>query len=249
MSLELIKREAQPDGQFNGGAILEKRPVVLSRSHPVSNPYSNLFYWAHAWSDKGSTIGEHPHQGFEILSFVIKGAIEHYDSAGKIWKKLNEGDAQIIRSGSGISHSEKIMPGSHMFQVWFDPGINQSIHKAATYSDYASSSFPLIKENGCTRKVFKGNDSPLMMDSDAEINDINFSAANCFLPIDPDKIYSILVIEGTALVNNCRVSEGDFLKITDEKQIAVEGNGNFRLFSIATPAVVPYNTYISIQGL
>ena len=71
-------------------------------------PYSNLFYWAHAWSDKGSLIGEHPHKAFEILSFVLEGDIEHYDSKLRGWKPLQKGDVQIIRAGSGISHAEKI---------------------------------------------------------------------------------------------------------------------------------------------
>jgi redox-sensitive bicupin YhaK (pirin superfamily) len=106
--ITIIRREDQPDGQFNGGAVLEKRPV-LYRSGKTS-PYSNLFYWAHAWSEKGSAIGLHPHQGFEILSFVLTGEIEHYDTKNKTWNTLKAGDVQIIRSGNGISHAENCTP-------------------------------------------------------------------------------------------------------------------------------------------
>ena len=45
-----------------------------------------------------STIGLHPHQGFEICSFVLKGKINHFDTKQNKWIPLSEGDVQIIRS-------------------------------------------------------------------------------------------------------------------------------------------------------
>ena len=118
MSIQVIKKNQQAAGQFNGGEILENKPIGFPREGGHLRPYSNLFYWSHAWSDQGSTIGLHPHQGFEILSFVLEGSIEHFDTGDNEWKTLNAGDAQIIRAGSGISHSEKLNAGAHMFQIW-----------------------------------------------------------------------------------------------------------------------------------
>ena len=46
---------------------------------PLFLNLSNLFYWAHATATKDSTIGLHPHKGFEILTYVLKGKIRHYD--------------------------------------------------------------------------------------------------------------------------------------------------------------------------
>lgn len=40
--IHVIRREEQVDGQFNGGAVLEKRPVVYQDERTF--PYSNLFY-------------------------------------------------------------------------------------------------------------------------------------------------------------------------------------------------------------
>ena len=57
MSIQLIKREQQADGNFNNGEILEKKPIGFPQDGGITKPYSNLFYWAHAWkTEKKSTM-------------------------------------------------------------------------------------------------------------------------------------------------------------------------------------------------
>ena len=84
-------------------------------------------------------MGLHPHKGFEIITFVLSGSIKHYDTLINEWIELNQGDVQIIKSRSGIYHSE-FLKNSSIFQIWFDPNINESISKKAEYKDYKSSS-------------------------------------------------------------------------------------------------------------
>ena len=128
MSIQLIKREQQADGNFNNGEILEKKPIGFPQDGGITKPYSNLFYWAHAWTpDKKSTIGLHPHQGFEICSFILEGSINHFDTKQDKWISLKKGDVQIIRAGNGISHAEELNEKSEIFQIWFDPNIQLSI--------------------------------------------------------------------------------------------------------------------------
>jgi len=108
MQITIQRKEEQASGQFNGGEILENKPIGFPQDGGPQVPYSNLFYWAHAWTDVGSLIGKHPHQGFEIMSIVLEGDIVHYDSKNDSWFPLKKGDVQIIRSGSGISHAEQM---------------------------------------------------------------------------------------------------------------------------------------------
>jgi quercetin 2,3-dioxygenase len=125
MSIHIYPAQQQITGNFNGGEILENKPIQMSPDATKLQPYSNIFYWAHAWAEVTSTIGLHPHQAFEIVSFVLKGTIEHYDTQNKTWLPLHAGDVQIIRAGKGISHAEKMHEGTHMFQIWFDPNIHK----------------------------------------------------------------------------------------------------------------------------
>ncbi|MBC8047390.1 MAG: pirin family protein [Fimbriimonadaceae bacterium] len=138
MSVQIYPVAKQIAGGFNDGEIVENKPIQFSPDKSKLQPYSNIFYWAHAWADVTSTIGLHPHKAFEIMSFVLKGQIEHYDTKNKKWIPLKEGDVQIIRAGNGISHAEKIIEGSHIFQIWLDPDISKSLSQPATYDDYKS---------------------------------------------------------------------------------------------------------------
>tara|TARA_R110002096_G_scaffold221429_2_gene410223 strand:- start:1629 stop:2381 length:753 start_codon:yes stop_codon:yes gene_type:complete len=244
MKIEIIKKNQQARGQFNGGEILENKPIGFPREGGHLKPYSSLFYWAHAWSDKGSTIGLHPHQGFEIMSFVIEGSIAHFDTAGNEWKTLNKGAAQIIRAGNGISHSEKINAGAHMFQIWFDPNLEMTLSKPASYDDYPHEVFPIEQHEGYTKKVFKGNASPLQMDTEGiEINQLDFETGKFNLPLDSNKVYSLYLISGKLKVQDNELEQDDYFIVKDSDELVFVANENSTLFLIASPSKLDYKTY------
>ena len=61
--ISIINKEFQATGNFNNGEIPENKPIGFPQDNGVTKPYSNLFYWAHAWtSGSSSTIGLHPHK-------------------------------------------------------------------------------------------------------------------------------------------------------------------------------------------
>jgi redox-sensitive bicupin YhaK (pirin superfamily) len=51
-------------------------------------------------------VGEHPHRGFETVTFAYRGEIEHRDSAGG-GGRIGPGDVQWMTAASGIVHEEK----------------------------------------------------------------------------------------------------------------------------------------------
>jgi quercetin 2,3-dioxygenase len=67
---------------------------------------------------------DHPHRGFETVTYLLAGAMEHGDSRGNRGR-LGPGDVQWMTAGSGVVHSE--MPEAdfaarggrmHGFQLW-----------------------------------------------------------------------------------------------------------------------------------
>ena len=65
----------QAYGEFNGGDIIENKPLGFPQDGGKLKPYSNLFYWAHA-SAKRQYHG-FASSRFEIMSIILKGNIQH----------------------------------------------------------------------------------------------------------------------------------------------------------------------------
>jgi hypothetical protein len=240
--IQIIRKEEQANGAFNGGAILEKKPVGFLQDGGKLRPYSNLFYWAHAWSDEGSTIGLHPHQGFEIMTFVIEGEINHYDTKIQKWRNLKKGDVQIIRAGNGVSHAERLEAGAHIFQIWFDPDLSRSIYKQASYDDFNKDSFPSQWFRESFIITYVGENAPVKLDSDIVIKE-------AFIPIGltqlekPDKyVTSVFIIEGQLKVKNEILNKGDFF-ILKKEMTNIEILVDCRLFLVHNPEKIEYKTY------
>lgn len=73
------------------------------------NPFLLLDYAGPASfepTDQSRGVGEHPHRGFETVTIVYQGAVEHRDSAGNSGT-LHPGDVQWMTAASGVVHEEK----------------------------------------------------------------------------------------------------------------------------------------------
>src|SRR5215469_14009630 len=56
-------------------------------------------------ADKRRGVGEHPHRGFETVTILYSGEVEHRDSGGG-GGKIGPGDVQWMTAGSGVVHEE-----------------------------------------------------------------------------------------------------------------------------------------------
>jgi redox-sensitive bicupin YhaK (pirin superfamily) len=106
---------------------------------------------------------EHPHRGFETVTYMLEGRLEHKDSRGNSGK-LGPGDVQWMTAGAGIVHTE--MPDKdflrsggnlHGFQLWVNlPQRDKMINPHYQY--IPSSKIPVIQtEDGAIKaKVIAG---------------------------------------------------------------------------------------------
>ncbi|HKU68768.1 MAG TPA: pirin family protein [Candidatus Baltobacteraceae bacterium] len=101
----------------------------------------------------GKAIGapDHPHRGFETVTYIIDGEMEHEDSHGHRGA-IRGGDVQWMTAGAGVIHSE--MPSQRMlreggrmhgFQIWVN--LPRSLKLAQPrYQEYGASQLPLIEQ-------------------------------------------------------------------------------------------------------
>jgi redox-sensitive bicupin YhaK (pirin superfamily) len=237
--IEIIKKEEQAQGYFNNGEIIENKPVGFPQDGGKLRNYANLFYWAHAEAKVDSTIGLHPHRGFEIMSIVLKGTISHYDTLTKAWTPLSAGDVQLIQSGSGVAHSERIHKDSALFQIWFDPDLSKSLSKEASYQDYDKSSF--VTEKGV--RTIVGKNSPISLDSQVEISEHRLNNEKLSLALDSNYYYSIYLYKGSLNYKDTKINSHDFIRIAEENLFEAIALEELHFFCIKSPMKVGYRTF------
>jgi hypothetical protein len=130
--------DAQPTVE---GAGVRLHRALGSRALPMLDPFL-LLDEIHSDNPDDYLPGfpTHPHRGFETVTYVLDGAMEHRDSLG-YHGHLGPGSAQWMTAGHGIVHSE--MPLQEQgrmwgFQLWVNlPAVNKLIHPR--YQDIAPS--------------------------------------------------------------------------------------------------------------
>ena len=101
---------------------------------------------------------DHPHRGFETVTYMIRGAMEHKDSVGNRGR-LGAGAAQWMTAGRGIVHSEmpKQISGTMWgFQLWVNlPAAHKMIRPR--YQDIAPERIPEIAAERARVRVVAGS--------------------------------------------------------------------------------------------
>ena len=108
----------------------------------------------------GDYIGgfpDHPHRGFETITYMIAGRMRHRDSAGN-QGLLSNGGVQWMTAGRGVIHSEMpeqeqgVMEG---FQLWLNlPAARKMI--PAWYRDIPAEQIPVAQADGVNVHVIAG---------------------------------------------------------------------------------------------
>lgn len=101
---------------------------------------------------------DHPHRGFETVTYMLTGRMRHRDSAGNEGL-LASGGVQWMTAGRGVIHSEMpeqaqgLMEG---FQLWLNLPAKDKM-RAPWYKDFEAAEIPLLQtESGATVRVIAG---------------------------------------------------------------------------------------------
>lgn len=182
---------------------------------------------------QGQGFGTHGHRDMEIITYVIKGALEHRDSMGT-GSVLRRGDVQRMTAGSGVTHSEfNHSPDDplRLLQIWVLPEA-----KGIT-PGYEEKKFSDDDKRGRLRLLV----SPESTDGSLRIHqDVKVYASI----LDPDdevrhEIASerhawIQVAQGKITVNGTELIEGDGAAVSEETELNFQGveQAEFLLFDL-----------------
>jgi quercetin 2,3-dioxygenase len=106
-------------------------------------------------------VGEHPHRGFETVTFAYQGEIEHRDSAGG-GGRIGPGDVQWMTAASGVVHEEKHSQAFserggdfEMVQLWVNLPANKKM-SAPRYQSLLDREFPRLRLGAAEARLVAG---------------------------------------------------------------------------------------------
>jgi redox-sensitive bicupin YhaK (pirin superfamily) len=124
-SIKEVTRLVTAHRQTEGAGFVVRRPFPTA-GLPAIDPFLLIDEMGPADYQPGEAVGapDHPHRGFETVTYMLEGEFEHEDSAGHKGT-LRAGDVQWMTAGGGIIHSEepsrrirKEGGRVHGFQIW-----------------------------------------------------------------------------------------------------------------------------------
>jgi len=167
----------------------------------------------------GGGFGMHPHRDMEIVTYVIRGALQHRDSMGHS-AIMRAGDVQRITAGTGIEHSEvnasPIEP-VRLLQIWIRP------NRRGVAPSYAERSFSGA-ESGRWHLIASGTgrDGSLVIQQDAEVR-LGRPAPGTTLThtFEAGRGGWLQVAEGRVFLNGQELAEGDGASLEGERELTL----------------------------
>jgi quercetin 2,3-dioxygenase len=172
----------------------------------------------------GGGFDAHPHQGIDIVSWVLSGALRHHDDAGGSGV-IGPGEAQVLRAGSGVRHAEASASSdvTRYVQMWV-------MSDVANPPAYAATDVSADVSGGGLVPVASGLvAAPLRLSCEATFSVCRLNGTI----VVPDGPYvHLFVASGTVMLDGEKLLEGDAARVADASGLHVSGAAEVLVWSL-----------------
>ena len=194
--------------------------VVVTRlfpTHQIMN-HDPFVLFDHFTLKEGTGFPNHPHRGFEAITYVFEGGMNHKDNLGND-KFVSQGGAQVFCAGSGLIHSE--MPANKGttsgIQLWINLAKKEK-GTSPTYQFFEKEDLPSYSENGVEVTDIVGSNSPVFLNTEITYQHLKFSkGAQKPITIQKDSNAIIYIVSGEFQINKQHTLSGESLLISSEE--------------------------------
>jgi redox-sensitive bicupin YhaK (pirin superfamily) len=253
------------------------RPHWVGDGFPVRSIFSHASHGAHlspfllldyagpaqfAPAARPRGVGEHPHRGFETVTIVYQGEVEHRDSSGG-GGTIGPGDVQWMTAAAGILHDEfhsreftRTGGTLEMVQLWVNlPAKDKSA--APGYQSIRNADIPSVAlphEAGSLRVIageYAGKRGPAKTFTPLDVWDLRLGAGKSVqLAAVEGRTLALVVLHGTVLVNDTEIAREAQMVLLDRAgtDFTLEANNDAKLLVLSgqpiDEPVVAYGPFV-----
>jgi len=221
--------------------------VIVKRLMPIAGFYNfdPFVLWDDFSIKPDNGFPDHPHRGFEAITYLFNGSIEHKDNLGN-HSTVFAGGAQRFTAGRGLVHSE--MPHeegtTRGIQLWINlPKRLKSIEPG--YQQVDNEAFPITQNEGVSIKTLVGDHSPLTLLTPVRYLDVSLKAGAHY----QEQVASgfrglIYIVDGSATSGNHTLDAGVGYFLESEETITLDTQAGCRfMLCLGTPHGEPIHQH------
>ena len=229
---------------LEGGGFKVRRPAAMGS---LMSPFLLLDEMGPADYAPGEAVGApwHPHRGFETVTYMLAGEMEHEDSVGSKGV-ITPGDVQWMTAGKGIIHSElptkKMMEEGglmHGFQIWVNlPAKDKMMNPR--YQDITADQSPTIEKDGVWARVIAGECLGIESSIDTVIP-ITYvhvkmeSGSTLDKTLDTELNGMVYVFKGEVSIEGKSVKDGSLALLSAGSEVTIEAKESSEFLILAGP--------------
>ena len=208
--------------------------VDVKRFFPIRGfmNFDPFVLWDHFSIGPGRGFPDHPHRGFEAITYMFEGGMNHNDNLGNSSFVIT-GGAQRFTAGKGIVHSE--MPAesgdSNGIQLWINlPKSLKQIDPG--YQQVDDADFPVTKFDGGQVKTIVGDKSPLKLKTDVTYQHVKMDKkATYSLKLQTGMRAIVYIVKGEISLNgnSARLDNALFIEDVDNLEITAKENSELMI--------------------
>lgn len=194
-------------------------------------------------ADRPRGVGEHPHRGFETVTIVYDGEVEHRDSTGA-GGKIGPGDVQWMTAASGILHQE-FHSGEYtrtggpfeMVQLWVNlPAADKMA--APRYQTLLNQDIPNVALPGGAGQVrviageYHGHRGPAQTHTPMNVWDVRLNPGQTsHFELPEGHTLAVVVLRGTVQINGGQIAREEQFALLERTgtRLVLEANNEARL--------------------
>lgn len=192
-------------------------------------------------------VGEHPHRGFETVTIVYDGEVEHHDSTGA-GGTIGPGDVQWMTAASGILHEEHHSPAFaatggrfEMVQLWVNLPAKDKMSKPG-YQPILDKNIPVVELSGGAGTVrviagnYDGHIGPARTFTPIDLWDVRLKAGKAATFTLPEgRTLAVVVLAGTVEVNSAQIAREAQMVLLDRigGEITIAANNDAKLLILS----------------